>query len=721
MTEPTARMRDLPQCGPAAKLPPGMAGSLRPTVLDPLFAGLPSLPGVGPAIGAATARLLQRPTPICLDLLSHLPVAVIDPAPRRQLTPADTGQMVTLLAEVEGHRPAPANGRAPYRISAQAAGEPLELAFFRAREDYLAARFAIGSSVLVHGQLGRYGERWQMTHPELLDPRRTNDGLLPIYPLVQGLQQGRLRAIARAAVDRLPELPEWLPGELLMAHGWPGWAAAVRAIHKPVTAASLEAASPARRRLAFDELLASQLALTLTRTARGRLPGRALIGDGRLVAQLLTSLPFPCTSCQQTAIAEIGRELAAAGPMLRLLQGDVGSGKTVVALAAMLQAVEAGVQAALMAPTEVLARQHAATFRHLLAPLGREVELLTGKDPAGQRRAVRERLASGAARLAVGTHALFQEGVEFADLGLVVIDEQHRFGVGQRLDLVVKGVAVDVLLMTATPIPRSLVLAAYGDIATSRLLTKPPGRAPIVTRAVPNERIDEVLAATERALARGERIYWVCPVIEEAEGDTPMAAVERHRQLAERFGTQVGLVHGRLASRDKEAAIAAFAGGRTPLLVATTVIEVGVDVAEAGIIVIEHAERFGLTQLHQLRGRVGRGDRAAACLLLYEPPLGPTAHARLALLRETEDGFAIAEEDLRLRGPGEVLGFRQSGAPGFRFVDLEHHQDLLAPARAEAERRLEALPGLAGERAAALRVLLHLFERHDAVRVLAAG
>jgi ATP-dependent DNA helicase RecG len=721
MTEPAAQTRDLPQSEPRAKLPAGMPGSLRPGLLNPLFAGLPSLPGVGPAIGAALARLLQRPTPTCLDLLSHLPTAVIDPAPRERLTPADNGQMVTLSAWIEGHRPAPPHGRMPYRILAGAAGEQVELAFFRAREDSLAARFAVGGTVLIHGQLRRFGERWQMTHPELLDARRASDGLLPVYPLVQGLWQGRLRAIARAALDRLPELPEWLPAELLARQNWPGWAAATRAVHRPASAAGLEPHALARRRLAFDELLAGQLSLGLTRRAREHLPGRALPGDGRLVGQMLASLPFPCTGCQASAIAEIGRDLAASAPMLRLLQGDVGSGKTVVALAAMLQAVEAGVQAALMAPTEVLARQHAATFGRLLALLGLTVELLTGKDPAGQRRAAKARLADGTASLAVGTHALFRTGVVFADLGLVVIDEQHRFGVNQRLDLVVKGAAVDVLLMTATPIPRSLVLAAYGDIATSRLLAKPPGRAPILTRATPNERIEQVVAATERARARGARMYWVCPVIEEAEGETPMAAIERHRLLAERFGPAVGLVHGRLASRDKEAAIAAFATGRTPLLVATTVIEVGVDVPAASIIVIEHAERFGLAQLQQLRGRVGRGQRPAACLLLYASPLGATARARLALLRATEDGFAIAEEDLRLRGPGEVLGLRQSGMPAFRFADLGAHADLLPLARDVAQRALAADPGLRGPASEPLRVLLHLFERHDAVRLLAAG
>jgi ATP-dependent DNA helicase RecG len=607
-------------------------------------------------------------------------------------------------------------------VLARVDGRPLELVFFRARGDYLAVRFPPGTTALVHGQLGRFGDRWQMVHPEPIDPRQAEGGLLPVYPLVQGLGQGRLRRILRGALERAPTLPEWLQPSVVRRNRWPGWLEAIRAVHRPATVEAIERSAPARRRLAFDELLARQLALALTRASRARLPGRALAADGHLAARLAASLPFPLTGCQSRAIAEIQGELARSAPMLRLLQGDVGSGKTVVALAAMLQAVEAEAQAALMAPTEVLAQQHAATFRRLLEPLGLGADLLTGKEPAARRRRALERLADGSAKIVVGTHALFQEGVAFRDLGLVVIDEQHRFGVGQRLDLVAKARAVDVLLMTATPIPRSLVLAAYGDLATSRLDEKPPGRKPITTRAVPNERVKEVLEATGRALARDERIYWICPVIEGGEDDATMAAVERHRLLAERFGgAGIGLVHSRLASADKEAALASFARGDTRLLVATTVVEVGVDVPEASIIVVEHAERFGLAQLHQLRGRVGRGERPSACLLLYEPPLNAAARARLAILRETEDGFRIAEEDLRLRGPGEVLGVRQSGLPSFRFVDLAAHRDLLAAARAEAKRVLRSDPILSGERGKALRVLLHLFERHDAVRLLAAG
>jgi ATP-dependent DNA helicase RecG len=696
-------------------------GDLRPPLLNPLFAPLTTLTGVGPAVAAAAIRLLQRPTPRCLDLLAHLPSGAIDPTPRVTLTGADLGQMVTLRVEIEGHRTGPRSGRAPHRILARVAGEPIDLVFFGARGDHLATRFPVGGKALLHGQLGRFGERWQIAHPEPIDEALAHNGMVPLYPLVQGLGHRRVRTLVRAILDRVPDLPEWLPAGLLRASGWTDWAESIRAAHRPATAADLEPISPARRRLAFDELVASQLALGLMRVARTRLPGRGLSYNGHLAERLINSLPFPLTDCQKRAIAEIGQDLASPAPMLRLLQGDVGSGKTVVAAASMLRAIEAGTQAALMAPTEVLTRQHGATLERLLAPLGLGIALLTGREPTARRRATLAGLATGEVAVAVGTQALLESGVEFRDLGLVVIDEQHRFGVGQRLDLVVKGHAVDVLLMTATPIPRSLVLTLYGDLASSHLLTKPPGRQPITTRALPCQRIEEVLAAIERALQRDERIYWICPLIEGGESDGATAAVERHRQLAELFDGWVGLIHGRLAGPAKAKALDAFAAGSTRLLVATTAIEVGVDVPEASIMVIEHAERFGLAQLHQLRGRVGRGSRPSFCLLLYEPPLGKAARTRIATLRRTEDGFRIAEEDLRLRGPGEVLGMRQSGLPSFRFADLAHHADLLDPAREVADRALAADPGLRRGKSEPLRVLLHLFERHDAVRLLAAG
>jgi ATP-dependent DNA helicase RecG len=445
------------------------------------------------------------------------------------------------------------------------------------------------------------------------------------------------------------------------------------------------------------------------------------VGDCHLRTKLLASLPYAPTACQERAIAEIGADLAAPAPMTRLLQGDVGSGKTLVALAAMLQAVEAGAQAALMAPTEVLARQHATTLTALLTSLGIEVELLTGSEPVSRRRQALLRIAEGRVPIAVGTHALFQAGVAFRALGLAVVDEQHRFGVAQRLALLDKGEAADLLLMSATPIPRTLLLAVHGDVAVSSLRTKPPGRQPIETSLVSTERMDELLDGIERALASGERAYWICPLVEGSEAVDQTAALERHASLRERFGATVDVVHGRLPAPEKAAAIASFAEGRTRLLVATTVIEVGIDVPEAGIIVIEQAERFGLAQLHQLRGRVGRGGQKARCVLLYRPPLGATARQRLTTLRRTEDGFRIAEADLTLRGPGEVLGTRQSGLPQLRFADLMAHAHLLEEARADAEAMLAHDPALRSPRGLSLQLLMHLFERQEALPLLAAG
>jgi ATP-dependent DNA helicase RecG len=497
------------------------------------------------------------------------------------------------------------------------------------------------------------------------------------------------------------------------------FADALRLSHAPQAPVDAEPTSPARRRLAYDELLAAQLALALLRARMRRAAGRALLAEGRLGEEILAGLPYALTGAQTRAVAEIRADLASSDRMIRLLQGDVGAGKTVVALLAIAHAVEAGGQAALMAPTEILARQH---FERM-APMGAGLrfELITGRDTPAQRREKLARLAAGEIDVAVGTHALFQESVVFRDLALAVVDEQHRFGVHQRLALAGKGEAADLLVMTATPIPRSLALTYFGDMDVSTLDEKPPGRTPIDTRVVSLERLDEVVAAISRALAAGARAYWVCPLVEESEESDLAAAEERAAALREAFGSRVGVVHGRMKGVEKDAAMERFQRGETQVLVATTVIEVGVDVPEATIMVIEHAERFGLAQLHQLRGRVGRGAGRSTCLLLYKGPLGAAGRARLEILRETEDGFRIAEEDLRLRGEGDVLGARQSGLPGFQLAEIEAHQDLLERARAKAREVLESDPRLEAEENRALRTLLWVFEREQAVRLLEAG
>ena len=500
---------------------------------------------------------------------------------------------------------------------------------------------------------------------------------------------------------------------------WPGWGEALAAAHNPASPDDLAPTDPARMRLAYDELLASQLALAIARMHFRRRRGRSITGDGRLRDAVTKALPFALTNSQVRSLDDVAVDLESGERMLRLLQGDVGSGKTIVALLAMLIAVEAGLQAALLAPTELLARQHAETLRRLAAPAGIAVELLTGRDRGSRRSAILLGLADGSIPIITGTHALLSEGVAFRDLGLIVIDEQHRFGVHQRLALSAKGAAPDMLVMTATPIPRTLQLTAYGDMDVSRLTDKPPGRTPVDTRAVPADRLEDVIEAVGRRLDQDHQVYWVCPAVDEATDLVDVTT--RHAQLTERFGAKVGLVHGKLPGPDKDAAMARFVAGETRLLVATTVIEVGVDVPAASVIVIEQAERYGLAQLHQLRGRVGRGDRAATCLLVYQSPLGETEKKRLSTIRETDDGFVIAEEDLRLRGAGELLGTRQSGMPRLRLADLAAHAELLAIARDDAKLIIDRDPRLEGPRGTALRTLLYLFERDAAVRTVVSG
>jgi ATP-dependent DNA helicase RecG len=526
----------------------------------------------------------------------------------------------------------------------------------------------------------------------------------------------------RAVLEKLPELPEWHDPALISREKWPDWRQAVLLCHSPEEAEKSPFAAVARRRLAYDELLTDQLALAVVRRHHREAGGRKFQGDGKLRNKLIQSLPFELTEGQKQAAAEIAADMEAPRRMLRLLQGDVGSGKTIVALLAMLHAVESGAQAALMAPTEILAKQHHEKLSAILRPFGIEIGLLIGKGRGKERQSVVEKLAKGEISLVVGTHALFQNDIVFRNLGLAVVDEQHRFGVQQRLLLSEKGRGVDILVMTATPIPRTLCLTAYGDMDVSRLLEKPAGRQPIDTRLIDLSRLDEVIGRLAPQLQNDKQVYWVCPLVEESEKSDLAAATERAELLRQRFGAdKVGLIHGRMKAEEKDAVMAAFVAGKTKILVATTVIEVGVDVANASIMIVEHAERFGLAQLHQLRGRVGRGSEKSACLLLYQAPLGETSKARLGMMRETTDGFKIAEEDLRLRGPGEVLGTRQSGAPEFRLANLGTDGDLLAIAHDDAMVIMNKDPSLSTPRGKALRVLLYLFEKDATVPLFRAG
>ncbi|MEX2648350.1 MAG: ATP-dependent DNA helicase RecG, partial [Alphaproteobacteria bacterium] len=657
------------------------------------------------------------------DVLWHMPTGLVDRRRAVTLAAAPVGEISTFTLSVDGHEPPP-NRRLPYRVRCRDATGFVTLVFFNAKPAYLGTLLPQGSTRVVSGRLDLYGSERQIVHPDHVVPeseRASVEIVEPVYPLTEGLTPKVMRKAVMAALARAPDLPEWLDAAFIAQRRWAPWKRALEACHEPTEPRDVDPANPARTRLAYDELFASQLALGLMRARRRTLPGPEVKGTKALIARARAALPFALTLDQERALAEILADMARPARMHRLLQGDVGSGKTVVAALAMLTAVEAGFQSALMAPTEVLARQHLATLAPLAAAAGVEVTLLTGRDKGKARARILAGLADGTLPCAIGTHALFQDDVAFQRLALAVADEQHRFGVHQRMLLAEKGKGAHVLVMTATPIPRTLQLAAFGDLDVTVLREKPPGRRPVVTRAVPLTRLDEVVDGVGRALRQGGKIYWVCPIVAESELIDVQAAEDRHRLLAARFGDRVGLVHGRLPAPERDAAIEGFAKGGIDVLVATTVVEVGVDVPAASVMIIEHAERFGLAQLHQLRGRVGRGTRESTCILLFATPLGETAKARLKVLRETDDGFRIAEEDLRLRGAGELLGTRQSGFPEFRLADLARHAELLPIAADDAKLVLERDPGLLGPRGKALRHLLYLFERDQAVRFLRSG
>jgi len=702
---------------------------MRPSLLDPLFAPATTLEGVGPKVGA----LLEKVTPADVaerelrvgDLLFVLPHSLIDRRNRPEIAFAAEGAIVTLEVTIDRHQPPPRGNKAmPYRVFAFDETGEIALTFFHAKGTWLENALPVGTRMLVSGRMEWFNGRPSMVHPDHMVPAdKAGDLPLvePVYPLTAGLSPRVLRRILAQALTRLPVLPEWQDAELMRRQSFADFAGALKRLHEPADALDVALDNPARRRLAYDELLAGQLSLALVRARIRRLSGRPLAGDGRHVAAIRSALPYALTRSQEQAVAEIDADLARPDRMLRLLQGDVGAGKTVVALMAMARAAEAGGQAALMAPTEILARQHFATIAPLAAKAGLVARVLTGREKGRERAEILTGIADGSIHFVIGTHALFQDSVAYRNLVLAIVDEQHRFGVHQRLAITAKGDAPDMLVMTATPIPRTLVLSAFGDMDVSRLTEKPAGRRPIQTVTLPVERLSELVERIGKAVREGQKAYWICPLVEESEEVKLMSAEDRAKSLREAFGPLVGLVHGRMKAAEKDEAMRAFKAGETKVLVATTVVEVGVDVPDATIIVIEHAERFGLAQLHQLRGRVGRGDKASTCVLLYEGPLGETAKRRLSVLRETEDGFVISEEDLKLRGEGELLGTRQSGTPGFQVARLEAHGDLLEIARSDARLMLERDPDLVSPRGEALRLLLYLFGRDEAVRLLRAG
>ena len=702
---------------------------MRPLLLNPLFAPVTSLSGVGPKQDKLFRYLLGREeTPRLVDLLLHLPASVIDRRAQPKIRDAVPGTIVTLEVTIDRHRPSPPrNARAPYLVYASDDTGDVVLTYFRAKADYIEKLLPVGSKCYVSGTLQMFDGVPQIVHPDRVVDEAgfaKLSGIDPVYPLTEGLALGSLRRAIAQALQKLPDLPEWISPEVIRRCHFPPIKEALNRVHIPIELTDILPDGPFWSRLAFDELLAGQLALALVRSQLRRPAGDRHAGDGHLRNKIIDALPYALTSSQREAAAAIADDLRQPVRMLRLLQGDVGSGKTVVALQAAAAVTEVGKQAALMAPTEILARQHIKTIAPLAERAGLRVAILTGREKGKERRDILARLEAGEIDFLVGTHALIQDDVIFKSLALAVVDEQHRFGVRERLALTDKGEAVDVLVLSATPIPRTLVLTYFGDMDVSELREKPAGRQPIDTRAVPMSRLEEVMEAVGRALSAGKLVYWICPLVEESEAEGTghlTNATERFESLRERFGEKVGLVHGQMKGVEKDRVMAQFAAHEIGLLVATTVVEVGVDVPAATIMVIENAERFGLAQLHQLRGRIGRGSEASTCLLLYREPLGEMSKARLKVIRETTDGFRIAEEDLKLRGEGDVLGVRQSGLPGYRIARPEAHGQLIAQARDEALRIMKENPKLTGARGEALRCLLYLYERGEAIPLMSAG
>ena len=693
----------------------------RPEILFPLFAALGTLDGIGPKTAKSMAQLhIEKPR----DLLFTLPYSGIDRRRQASILSADLPQVVTVEVEVGHHLPAASKGR-PYRVEVHDAQATFQLVFFHAREDWLKKQLPTGQKRVVSGRVELFDGIGQMPHPDHIVDASDAESIPsfePVYPLTAGVTQKVMTKAAISILAKLPDLPEWIDPALRAREGWPQWETALNTAHNPLSFGELALTTPARQRLAYDELMAHQLTLALARAAVRKTKGNMSVSTGRLQPKVLKSLPYHPTGAQERAIDEIATDMAAPERMSRLLQGDVGSGKTLVALMALLIAVEAGGQGVMMAPTEILARQHLESLQPLADKAGVVLEILTGRDKGKEREAKLKALKQSDIHILVGTHAVFQPDVIFDDLRLAVIDEQHRFGVAQRMELGAKGRAADTLVMTATPIPRSLSLAQYGDMDVSVLDEKPPGRKPISTALISTGRIDEVVDHLRKAVAEGRQAYWVCPLVEESEAVDMTAAEERFKRLRATLGDDVvGLVHGQMSAAQKDTGMADFVAGKTRVLVSTTVIEVGVDVPNASIMVIERAESFGLAQLHQLRGRVGRGEAASTCLLMYQSPLSEGGRRRLEILRETEDGFRIAEEDLAMRGAGDLIGTAQSGLPRFRIADLERQAALMALAQSDARKLLNDDPKLETDRGQAARVLLWLMEHDKAIRLITVG
>lgn len=708
---------------------------MRPTILQPLFADVDTLKGIGPRLKTLLTKLLDRPgevkTPRKIDLLWHFPTGVVDRRNRPKIKDLKSGELATFDATVLKHKGPKFKGKgrfskAPYRITMEDSTGQIDLVFFRIDPKFLDRQMPIGEIRYISGRPELYADHLQIPHPDHMLSREefeTFPKLEPVYPLTQGLTGKVLNKAMSQIIPAIPELEEWQEPEWIRKNQWPPFHQALTSLHRPEELEDIKADGKARQRLAYDELLAKQLSLALVRRQLRAKKGRSIKGNGSIRNKIIEALPFALTGSQQMALGEIFADMASDNRMLRLLQGDVGSGKTIVALMTAAAAIEEGHQVALMAPTEVLARQHLESLEELASKSGIRLGLLTGREKGRVRKQILLALKEGLIDCLIGTHALFQSDVHFKDLAFAIIDEQHRFGVEQRLALQAKAgpKGAELLVMTATPIPRTLLMTNYGDMDVSKLTEKPAGRKPVTSRVIPIDRLEEVMSGLKRAIQEGAQAYWVCPLVETSDKIELAAAEERHAHLKQHFGDKIGLVHGQMKGEEKDKVMAQFASGALPILVATTVIEVGVNVPNASIMVIEHSERFGLSQLHQLRGRVGRGERQSSCIFLYTSPLGATAKARLQIMRETEDGFVIAEEDLKLRGGGEMLGRRQSGERDFRVANVPNQQELIEAANDDVKLILNTDPDLTSQRGKALRKLIYLFECDEAIKLFRAG
>lgn len=708
---------------------------MRPTILQPLFADVDTLKGIGPRLKTLLTKLLDRPgevkTPRKIDLLWHFPTGVVDRRNRPKIKDLKSGELATFDATVLKHKGPKFKGKgrfskAPYRITMEDSTGQIDLVFFRIDPKYLDRQMPIGEIRYISGRPELYADHLQIPHPDHMLTKEEFEAfpnLEPVYPLTQGLTGKVLNKAMSQLIPAIPELEEWQEPEWIKKNQWPPFHQALTSLHRPEELEDIKADGKARQRLAYDELLAKQLSLALVRRQLRAKKGRSIKGNGSIRNKIIEALPFALTGSQQMALGEIFADMASENRMLRLLQGDVGSGKTIVALMTAAAAIEEGHQVALMAPTEVLARQHLESLEELASKSGIRLGLLTGREKGRVRKQILLALEEGLIDCLIGTHALFQSDVHFKDLAFAIIDEQHRFGVEQRLALQAKAgpKGAELLVMTATPIPRTLLMTNYGDMDVSKLTEKPAGRKPVTSRVIPIDRLEEVMKGLKRAIQEGAQAYWVCPLVETSDKIELAAAEERHAHLKQHFGDKIGLVHGQMKGEEKDKVMAQFASGALPILVATTVIEVGVNVPNASIMVIEHSERFGLSQLHQLRGRVGRGERQSSCIFLYTSPLGATAKARLQIMRETEDGFIIAEEDLKLRGGGEMLGRRQSGERDFRVANVPNQKDLIEAANDDVKLILHNDPDLTSERGKALRKLIYLFECDEAIKLFRAG